>query len=108
MRALFVGLGSIGTRHLKNLTALCAQKGIPLEAEALRSSARQLPPEQLELILEPVGTRSSPPRRPTASARRSPVFLSTAAAGPASNAYKRRPRAPPSAQATSGLPLELH
>ena len=50
MRALFVGLGSIGTRHLKNLTALCAQKGIPLEAEALRSSARQLPPETAALL----------------------------------------------------------
>ena len=50
MRALFVGLGSIGTRHLKNLTALCAQKGIPLEAEAQRSSARQLPPETAALL----------------------------------------------------------
>lgn len=50
MRALFVGLGSIGTRHLKNLTALCAQKKIPLEAEALRSSARELPQETAALL----------------------------------------------------------
>ncbi|MFI3170147.1 MAG: gfo/Idh/MocA family oxidoreductase [Faecalibacterium sp.] len=35
--ALFVGLGSIGTRHLKNLTALCAQRGIALRVDALRS-----------------------------------------------------------------------
>ena len=62
------------------------------------------PLEQLELILKPVGTRSSPPRRPAATERWSPAFLSSAAAGPASNTYKRRPRAPPSAQATSSLP----
>lgn len=37
MRAIFVGLGSIGTRHLNNLTDICARKGIPLEADALRS-----------------------------------------------------------------------
>ena len=26
LTALFIGLGSIGTRHLKNLTAICAQR----------------------------------------------------------------------------------
>ena len=35
--ALFVGLGSIGTRHLKNLTNLCADRGCTLQADALRS-----------------------------------------------------------------------
>ncbi len=50
MRALFVGLGSIGTRHLKNLTALCKEKNIPLEAYALRSSARELPAETAALL----------------------------------------------------------
>ena len=35
--ALFVGLGSIGTRHLKNLTNLCADRGWTLQADALRS-----------------------------------------------------------------------
>ncbi len=35
--ALFIGLGSIGTRHLNNLTALCAQQGFLLRADALRS-----------------------------------------------------------------------
>ena len=50
MRALFVGLGSIGTRHLKNLTALCKEKNIPLEAYALRSSARELPDETAALL----------------------------------------------------------
>ena len=37
LTALFVGLGSIGTRHLNNLAALCAQRGWTLEADALRS-----------------------------------------------------------------------
>lgn len=41
--ALFVGLGSIGTRHLKNLAQLCAERGLLLEADALRSdTARPL------------------------------------------------------------------
>ncbi len=35
--ALFVGLGSIGTRHLKNLTNLCTDRGWTLQADALRS-----------------------------------------------------------------------
>lgn len=50
MKALFVGLGSIGTRHLKNLTACCRQKGIPLEVTALRSSSRALPQEVQDLL----------------------------------------------------------
>ena len=37
LTALFVGLGSIGTRHLKNLAALCAKRGLALQADALRS-----------------------------------------------------------------------
>ena len=77
---------------------------LPRTAPPKPPARASCPLEQLELILEPVGTRSSPPRRPAATERRSPAFLSTAAAGPASNAYKRRPRAPPSAQATSSLP----
>lgn len=44
MRALFVGLGSIGTRHLKNLADRCAARGLPLQAFALRSSPRPLDP----------------------------------------------------------------
>lgn len=45
MKALFIGLGSIGQRHLKNLSALCLQKGIALQVTALRSSSKPLPPE---------------------------------------------------------------
>lgn len=35
--ALFVGLGSIGTRHLNNLASLCQKRGLTLQADALRS-----------------------------------------------------------------------
>ena len=52
MDVLFVGLGSIGTRHLKNLHAVAAQKGIPVRAWALRSSARALPEETRALLAE--------------------------------------------------------
>ena len=37
LTALFVGLGSIGTRHLNNLHALCQQRGVTLRADALWS-----------------------------------------------------------------------
>lgn len=50
MKVLFVGLGSIGTRHLKNLTAICKEQGILLEVHAQRSSARLLPQETAQLI----------------------------------------------------------
>lgn len=43
MRVLYVGLGSIGARHLKNLREVCARQQIPLEVVALRSSAWALP-----------------------------------------------------------------
>lgn len=50
MKALFVGLGSIGTRHLKNLHAVCAVRGLPLQAEALRHSNAPLPPEAAAVL----------------------------------------------------------
>lgn len=45
MKVLFVGIGSIGTRHLNNLTQLAAQQGLELQIDALRSSLRPLEPE---------------------------------------------------------------
>lgn len=50
MKVLFVGLGSIGTRHLRNLHAEAQRRNIPLEAWALRSSARELPKETAALL----------------------------------------------------------
>ena len=41
LTALFVGLGSIGTRHLNNLATLCADRGWTLQADALRSDAHR-------------------------------------------------------------------
>ena len=50
MKVLFVGIGSIGTRHLKNLTAACSERNIDLQVTALRSSSRELPQETSKLI----------------------------------------------------------
>lgn len=50
MKVLFVGLGSIGTRHLNNLHAVAKQKKISVQAWALRSSARKLPEETRALL----------------------------------------------------------
>lgn len=51
LTALFIGLGSIGSRHLKNLHAICAERGITLAADALRSSLnRPLRPGVAELL----------------------------------------------------------
>ncbi len=52
MDVLFTGIGSIGTRHLKNLHAVAAAKGIPVRAFALRSSERELPEETRALLTE--------------------------------------------------------
>ena len=49
--ALFIGLGSIGTRHLQNLAALCEKNGWTLQADALRSDlSRPLRPGAAELL----------------------------------------------------------
>ena len=51
LTALFIGLGSIGSRHLKNLHTICAERGITLAADALRSSLnRPLRPSVAELL----------------------------------------------------------
>lgn len=50
MKVLFVGIGSIGTRHLNNLTQLAAERGLTLEVHALRSSTRPLKPETAEKL----------------------------------------------------------
>ena len=51
LTALFVGLGSIGTRHLNNLHTLCRQRGLTLRADALRSDlSRPLRPGAAEQL----------------------------------------------------------
>ena len=62
------------------------------------------PGAQAVLILPLVGTRSSPPRCPATTGKRSPAILSAATAEPASSRYIKGPRAPPSTHATSDFP----
>lgn len=50
LKVLFIGLGSIGRRHLANLHALCGGRGIRLEASALRATDAPLPPETAGLV----------------------------------------------------------
>ncbi len=50
MKVLFVGIGSIGTRHLKNLHTVAAERGIQLDITALRSSDRALSRETQALL----------------------------------------------------------
>lgn len=50
LKVLFIGLGSIGVRHLKNLCAISNEYKFDLEIDALRSSHRPLDDEILKLI----------------------------------------------------------
>lgn len=50
MEVLFVGLGSIGTRHLRNLFEVAKEKGIDVQADALRSSMRPLAEDVVGLL----------------------------------------------------------
>lgn len=53
MKVCFFGLGSIGRRHFRNLRALAAQKGIPLEVHALRTSEARSPDEPDRVVHDP-------------------------------------------------------
>lgn len=50
MKVCFVGLGSIGKRHIKNLKFLCESRSIELEVHALRSTNRKLENEIEEIV----------------------------------------------------------
>lgn len=54
MKALFVGLGSIGQRHIRNLTELCAEGGTVPEITALRRSTRPLPDDVYRMVQQEV------------------------------------------------------
>lgn len=43
MKCLFVGLGSISTRHIKNLYFVCKERGINLDVDVLRRKIDDLP-----------------------------------------------------------------
>lgn len=55
MKVLFAGLGSIGSRHLKNLTEVCRRRQIPLSVTALRHGNRPLPPDVAPLVEREIG-----------------------------------------------------
>ena len=50
LKVLFTAVGSIGTRHLGNLAALCAEREIELTADVMRQTERALPEELAKLI----------------------------------------------------------
>lgn len=50
LTACFVGLGSIGKRHLKNLVAVCAERGISIAVDALRHAPTPLAEDIASLI----------------------------------------------------------
>ena len=56
MKICFIGLGSIGTRHLRNLTGILSEKNIDFKIHALRSSNRSLPEDVRNLINKEVTT----------------------------------------------------
>lgn len=50
MKICIVGLGSIGNKHLHNICKVLEEKGTPYSIDALRSQARKLNYEKIELI----------------------------------------------------------
>ena len=50
MKILFVGLGSIGSRHIKNLHAVLCERGIEHSIHALRNSDSPLREGVAELL----------------------------------------------------------
>ncbi len=63
MDVLFVGLGSIGTRHLNNLHEIARRRGIPVHADALRSGTRPLREGAARLLRNQyTGVEQLPPR----------------------------------------------
>ena len=50
MRALFVGCGSIGCRHIRNLSTIAGEDDFPLVVDALRSTNAPLPADILPLV----------------------------------------------------------
>lgn len=50
MKVLFTGIGSIGSRHVKNLSKICFERNIDLTIDVIRLSDRQLSSEIKSLI----------------------------------------------------------
>ena len=54
MKICFIGLGSIGCRHLKNISEILTERKIPFEIHALRSTQKPLSSEIEELLTKTV------------------------------------------------------
>ena len=52
LNVLFIGLGSIGSRHLKNLSAICRERDIDLNITALRSDLNRTLRDGVEELLD--------------------------------------------------------
>lgn len=50
LKICMIGLGSIGSRHLKNISDVLKERGLAFQIDALRSSQRPLAPELATLI----------------------------------------------------------
>lgn len=50
LKVLFIGLGSIGVRHLRNLLVVAADRNIVMQVDALRSNAKPIPPDIEDIL----------------------------------------------------------
>lgn len=50
MEVLFTAAGSIGARHIRNLDAVCKEKGLDLQIDVIRHSQRELAKDVKELL----------------------------------------------------------
>lgn len=61
MKICMVGLGSIGLRHLRNLTSILNARGISFSVDALRSTQKQLPSDMRALLSQEYTTERELP-----------------------------------------------
>lgn len=50
MKVCFVGTGSIGKRHIRNLLAICKEKGIEIDIHLLRNTMSELPEDVISNV----------------------------------------------------------
>ncbi|PLT35483.1 Gfo/Idh/MocA family protein [Bacillus sp. V5-8f] len=58
LKVCFVGMGSIGTRHLKNLQKVAKEKQLNLEIHALRNTTNKLTPENEAILSKQISNIS--------------------------------------------------
>ena len=50
MKVIFTAAGSIGSRHIRNLSAICQEMNIPVEIDVIRMTDRVLPDDIKVLV----------------------------------------------------------